>query len=120
MVVIEILPNPNCDPVEMRLFNSDAAPRPVRQVRLERVPGQPEWLDVTGWTADGSVCTALAQPVDDSGEGLAVLVYGGNAGLRLRRATESGPWRLDDAEQWGMPFLLTGDLADVQFDKETA
>lgn len=120
MVVIEIPPNANCEPVEMRLFNSVAVPRPVRQIRLERTPGRPEWLDVTGWTVEGSSCAALAQTVDDSGEGLALLVYGGDAGLRLRRAGDAGPWRLEDSQQWGMPFVLTGDLSDVQFDEAAA
>ena len=114
MVVIEIPPNPNCDAVEMRLFHPVEAPRHVRRVRVEHAPGQPEWLEVTGWNTDGSSCAALAQPVDDSGDGLALLVHGGSAGLRLRRVGEPGPWRLGDAAQWGLPFLLTGDRDDIQ------
>lgn len=109
MVIVEVPPNPNCEPADLRLFHDVEAAQPVRQVCLERAPGQPAWYDVTGWTADDRPCPALARRVDDSGEGLALLVTGGDAGLRLRPADAHGGWRLDDPQQWGLPFLLLPD-----------
>lgn len=106
MVIIEVFPNANCEPVDLRVFNDVEAPRPVNQVCLERQPGQPEWFEVTGWSAAQQPCPALAQRVDDSGEGLAILVYGGESGLRLRPAGSKASWRLDDSKQWGAAFLL--------------
>ena len=114
MVVIEIVPNSNCEAVDLRIFNDAGAPRRIRQVRLERTPGEPAWCDVTGWTTDGTPCPAFAQRVDDSGEGIALLVYGGDAGLRLRPAGQEEPWQLEDASQWGEPFLLIGEGSDVR------
>ena len=114
MPVISIPANPNCPAVEMRLFHDLEPPRPVRQVRLERRPGRPEWCEVTGWTSGGASCPALLQKVDDSGEGVAWLLFGGDAGLRFRRRGNRGPWTLADPEQWGEPFLLMGDLSASQ------
>lgn len=114
MVLIEIPDNPNCAAVDTRLFHDLSPAHPVAQVRLERQPGVPEWHDVTGWTTSGSPCAALAQKVDDSGDGVAVLVYGGDAGLRLRPAGSDGPWALAQPAQWGEPFLIVGDPDDVR------
>lgn len=106
MVIIEVEPNSNCEASDLRVFNDVEAPRPVAKVCLEREPGKPEWYDVTGWTATGKPVAALAQRVDDSGEGLAVLVHGADAGLRLKPSGSSGAWSAEDARQWGEPFLL--------------
>ena len=117
MLVIEIAPNPNCEPVEMRVFHDLEPPRPVIQVRLEASADtrEPQWYAVTGWTASGTVCPALARRVDDSGDGVALLISGGDAGLRLRPAGSNVPWRLEDQTQQGVPFLLIGDAGDVRF-----
>jgi len=114
MVTVEIPSNPNCAPVDLRVFHDVEPPRPVHRVCLERLPGQPEWCEVTGWTTAGMPCPALAQRVDDSGEGTALLVYGGDAGLRLRPAGSPSPWRLDDPQQWGEPFLVMADARDLR------
>ena len=114
MILLEVADNPNCPTVDLRVFHDLAPPQPVSQVRLERTPGHPQWYEITGWMRAGTPCSAFVQKVDDSGEGVAFLIYGGDAGLRLRPAGHSAPWRLDDAAQWGEPFLLVSDLSDVR------
>ncbi len=114
MVVIEIPPNPNCDTVDMRIFHDLAPARVVSHVRLERAHSTPQWYEVTGWALNGATTPALVQKVDDSGDGVVLLVYGSDAGLRFRPLDSHGPWRLDDPQQWGAPFLLTTDEADVK------
>ena len=116
MVVIEIPPNPNCEPVDMRIFNDVEAPCAVRELCVAPASGSPSWHEVTGWTAEGTPCPALARRVEDSGDGLAVPVYGGSGGLRLRPAGSSGPWQLEDPTQWGLPFLLTTDTQDLRYE----
>ena len=114
MVSIEIADNPNCAPVDLRVFHDLEPPHPAAQVRLERHPGAPEWYALTGWTAEGHPCPALIQKVDDSGDGTAFLVYGGDAGLRLQPVASREPWGLGHPEQWGEPFLIVSDAQDIR------
>ncbi len=115
MVVIEIPSNPNCDAVELRVFHDVEPPREIRQVRMGRDGKDSHWCDVTGWTLEGRVAPARAQKVDDSGDGVAYLVYGGDAGLRLRPNGSKGTWQLPHPQQWGMSFLLIADAADLAY-----
>ena len=115
MIVIEIPPNPNCEAVEMRVFHDLDPPRAVTHVRLARDQKTVRWCDVIGWTTTGATCPARAQKVDDSGDGVAFLLHGGDAGLRFRPADYSQPWGLHQQEQWGLPFILTTDADDLRF-----
>ena len=114
MIVIEIAPNANCEPVEMRVFHDLEPPRVVTQVRLERTAGKPQWCAVTGWQGDATPCPAQARKVDDSGEGVILLLSGGDAGLRLQPTQPPAPWSLKSPAQWGEPFLLISDPQDLR------
>lgn len=116
MIAIEIPPNPNCPEVDLRVFNDLAPARAVSRVRLARDGGPLQWYDIVSWTLSGTPQgPALAQKVDDSGEGVAILIYGGEAGLRLKPAGSTAPWGLQQPEQWGEAFLITTDTDDVQW-----
>ena len=119
MVLIEIPANPNCAAVELRAFHDLEPAHPVSQVRLERQPGSLQWFDVTSWSLTGTTSPARLQKVDDSGEGVAFLLYGEDAGLRLKPADPHAPWRLDDPQQWGEPFIILTDLDDVRLQQPT-
>ncbi len=106
MVIIEVPENPNCEASELRVFHDVEAARAAAQVCLEQRPGEPAWYEVTGWTLSNTPVPAFGQRVDDSGEGLAVLVRGGDAGVRIRPAGSSDAWSLDNPNQLGVPFLL--------------
>ena len=99
----------------MRRFRQIGPPRSVRQVRLfDRNPkGELYW--VTGWQSDEAnpICPAHAVPVEDSGEGTAYLLFGGNWGLRFKPVAPDGPWDLRHPHQWGEGFLLMGDPNDL-------
>ncbi len=120
MIALEIKPNPNCPAVDLRVFQDLEPPQRVSHVWLERQPGHPAWCEVTGWTASGLACPAVIQKVDDSGEGVALLLYGSDAGLRLQPADRHEPWQLDDPRQWGEPFLLVSDLSDVRIAQQSS
>ena len=119
MVVIDIPQNPNCEAVEMRVFHDLELPRQILQIRFEREPDNPQWYEIVGWTSANTPAPAWAQKVDDSGEGVALLVYGGEAGLRLRPAGSYEPWQLDNPRQLGLPFLILTDLDDLRFTETT-
>ncbi len=104
--------NPNTGFVDDRVFQERSEPRRVTHV-LRRRGGQDVWCDVTGLDAKGLPVPAFARKVEDSGEGMCYLVYGGAWGLRLAEphsAIRPPPseilWSVDDPHQWGEPFLL--------------
>ncbi len=69
-----------------------------------------------GVTKDGAYKPALARKVEDSGEGICYLVYGGFWGLRLKEPSSNKPWSLDETSQWSEPFLLlSADGMDIRF-----
>jgi len=55
----------------------------IRQVRLE-FDGQWEWCEVIGWSDVGPQ-DAWLTPIEESGDGPALLLHGGNQGVRLRK-----------------------------------
>lgn len=115
MILEEIEENPNCPPADMMRFRETGPAKRVLQVRLYHEDPDGRWYRVTGWTDHTAEPTAEAfiQPVEDSGSGVAYLLYSaGNWGLRFKRDPEA-PWSLTDASQWGEPFLLLGEMQDV-------
>ncbi len=92
-------------------------PKPVIQVRLyDRNPAG-EWYWVTGWSdnVESPPCPAYGQLVEDSGSGLAYLVYGGLYGLRFSPAHLNEPWSLTSPSQWGEAYLLLAGDHDVKY-----
>ena len=114
MIVLEIPPNDNCEAVDQRVFNDLGAPQPVNAVRLLVDGKTAQWCALTGWTLEGKPVPALAQKVDDSGEGVVYLIHGGSAGLRL--SNQNPPvWDQASGKAWGEPFLLIADPDDLRF-----
>jgi hypothetical protein len=70
-------PNPNAPEGCGLRFKATDAPRPVARVRLEG-----RWCRVVGWSRAGE-CAAQQAVVEDSGAGSAVLIFGGDFGIRL-------------------------------------
>lgn len=105
--------NPNCGPEE-RVFAESGKRRPVKKVRLSTPSGAEAWCEATGIDESGNPTEALGVPVDDSGAGTALLIFGGAWGVRFR--TDSEPWSLDNPRQWGLPFVLLDiGAAEVEF-----
>lgn len=116
-MIVEVEPNPNCEMSVYARFKDAGSARPVLQVRLHDRNPAGEWYWVTGWSEDDTTpaCPAYAQPVEDSGSGLAHLVYGGLYGLRLKPVDRDEPWSLDNARQWGEAYLLLAGDRDLRY-----
>ncbi len=93
-------PNPNCPEGCDQVFQAISAERTVRRVRDSREGDAGVECDVVGWTSagGGTACPARAVQVDDSGAGVATLLYGGDWGLRLTPR--------DGRPPFGEPYLL--------------
>jgi hypothetical protein len=79
----------------------------VSQVRLHLSDGW-HWCEVIGWSEQG-VQAAIMTPIEESGDGPALLLHGGAHGLRLRRcAGKAGDASANAAGQewWSEGFLI--------------
>lgn len=101
---------PACDnlpePV-MATFKETGAGQAVRAARLWR-DGEWQWCAVTGW-GEGGAETAWCTPIEESGDGPARLLHGGEHGMRLAAIADPDQavtWDLADAGQWAEPFLI--------------
>ena len=88
-----------------RVFDLLEEPRPVSRLFTADLDGEDAWCQVTGWDETGS-CPAWAALAEDSGDGVILLVYGGNEGIRLKADGDGGAWGLENAGQWGEPCLM--------------
>jgi hypothetical protein len=112
-IEIEVDAGENSDMSLARIFDARETSYEVTRVfTMRRDTGADELCAVTGWSADGE-CQAYAAQVWDSGDGVALLVYGGGEGIRLKPADSGGPWNLADPTQWGEPCLLLEADAEV-------
>jgi phosphoribosylformimino-5-aminoimidazole carboxamide ribonucleotide (ProFAR) isomerase len=102
MIVVEVIPNPNCAEEIQLVFEEIGQPRVVNSIVRNG-----KKYKISGWDAEKNApCSALAAKINDSGAGAAILVYSsGNGGLRLTS--------LDGKEQFGHPYFVIGDEADL-------
>ena len=116
-MIVEVESSENCADGFFARFKEAGPARHVTHVRLyERDPAG-EWYDVTGWSDDAEMpsCPAYAQRVEDSGSGLAYLVYGGIYGLRFKPAAIEEAWSLESAHQWGETHLSLSSERDLRY-----
>jgi hypothetical protein len=111
---VEVDANPNSPMSANMVYKNLGEPLSVTMVRL--FEGEPDGalFHVSGWSSEdgGSPCPALAVNVEDSSQGSAYLIYGGDWGVRLRPAT-SDTWSMDDPDQWGETHLVLADVEDL-------
>lgn len=115
-MIVEVESSENCESSVFARFKEAGPARLVVQVRLYDRNPSGDWYWVTGWTdnPETPVCPAYAQLVEDSGSGLAHLVYGGIYGLRFKPVAVEEPWSLESATQFGETHLILSSDRDVR------
>jgi hypothetical protein len=116
---VEVESNPNCEQSVFARFKEAGPAKRVTQVRSYEQNAQGEWCWVTGWTDDPEhpLCPASAQLVEDSGAGLAYLVFGGIWGIRMKPVALTEEWSVRSPKQWGEPYLSLADAKDIRFEE---
>ena len=117
-IFLEIEENENSEYMPMQVYEAQADPVPVRRVRLFE-PDRPHGVyEVTGWSSEGSgtPCMAMYVPVSDSGQATVHLVCGDDWGVRLRPEGSDEEWDINSPRQWGEPYLMLTDQADILLD----
>ncbi|MGH7274839.1 MAG: hypothetical protein ACREIQ_10330 [Nitrospiria bacterium] len=103
----------------MMRFKELGPPQRLKQVRLYDRKDEGEWCQITGWTnaERGPLCPAYARPIEDSGVGIAYLIYGGNYGIRFKPLDDEEEWDLNSPNQWGESYLVLTSTQDLIFEE---
>ena len=111
---IEVVESANCPLSLTRMFEATDVVYPVDRVRTWDLQDVDRMCDVTGWSSKTGPCPAYTALVEDSGEGIARLIYGGDEGIRLKPSDLQEPWSLDSPHQWGEACLLLDKDVEIQ------
>lgn len=116
-MILEVTANPNVpEEIQLRFRETGPARRVVRIRAPLRGLGVETLCAVTGWDAEAQApVPAWARQIEDSGDGLATIVYGGTGGLRLKPLDRDEPWSLSSGVQWGEAYLTVKDEAGLVF-----
>ena len=112
LIEIEVTESKNSDLGFTRMFSTIGPTKKISRVRTVAPDGVEGFYYVAGWSSSGAV-QAYSVKVEDSGEGVAMLVYGGDEGIRFKRTDLTTPWDLADSEQWGEPMILIDQDSEV-------
>lgn len=114
---VEVEQSANCESSVFLRFKELGSARPVSHVKIYDRVSVGEWCRVVGWRDDDAnpVCQAFAQPIEDSGAGYGLLVFGGFLGLRLMPAELDEDWSIESPRQWGEPYLIISEERDLRF-----
>ena len=112
---VEVEANDNTPMMAQQVYKNAGAPFPVSHVRIYEGEPEGQLCAITGWTSKdgGSPTPAYAVQIDDSSEGSAYLVYGGDYGVRLRPADSDEAWDIASGDQWGETHLVLSSEDDV-------
>ena len=113
LVEVEVVGGEN-SPLDLhRMFDLLSAPIEVMRVFTTNPMGEDLWCRVTGWSSQGP-CAAMSALAEDSGEGVVLLVYGGNEGVRLQPAWSIDAWEVTNSNQWGEACLMLANGTPVE------
>ena len=102
---VEVIAGGN-SPMDLnRVFDLLEEPRTIRRLFTADPDGADAWCLVTGWSESGPG-PAWAALAEDSGDGVILLVYGGDDGIRLKLDGDAAEWDAASPGQWGEPCLM--------------
>ena len=104
-VAVNVEASSNCPMQLERVFETLGEPREVHRTVAPDPLGQDVRCRVTGWSSEGA-CPAYGVLVEDSGEGILMLIYGGDEGIRLKPESSLEEWDVSSPGQWGEACLL--------------
>jgi len=115
-MILSLDENPNCEAVDDTRYKTVGPPRKISHIKIYDENPEGILCQVTGWSdqSESPTCPVYAQKIEDSGDGEAILIYGGPWGLRLK-PTNPEEWSLNNPRQWGEPFLILDSTEDLIF-----
>ena len=105
LLEVEVIAGDN-SPLDLhRMFDLLSEPRTVRRVFTADHRGTDRWCAVSGWSSAGP-CIATAALAEDSGDGVVLVIYGGDEGIRLKPEDSTEDWDISSPNQWGEACLM--------------
>ena len=103
---LEVEPCSNVDKSLGLMYKDISSPREVYCLKYLD-DGEERPMQITGWDGDsGKPCPAYACHVEESGDGTALLIFGGSGGIRLKDLENESPWNESATDQWGDTHLV--------------
>ena len=103
---VEVDSNSNTDKSFNMIFRDIS---PAREIYCIKYPvnGEEQPVQIIGWDADSNrPCPAYACKVEESGDGVALLIYGGSGGVRMKLLEDEIKWNPESPSQWGDTHLV--------------
>jgi hypothetical protein len=112
---IEVEANDNTPMMAQQVYKNIGVPFPVARVRIFEGEPDGQLCTITGWSSagGGTAIQAYAVHIEDSSEGAAYLVYGGDYGVRMKAVDSDEAWDLTSGNQWGETHLVLASEVDV-------
>ncbi len=83
---------------------------PAQEIKQITFPwkGQEVLCDITGWQnePEPQKTPAFAQPITDSGDAQAILIYGGEGGVMIKPSSLKEPWNPQSPHQERRVYLV--------------
>ncbi len=103
---IDVEPNSNTDKSFNMIYRDVNSSREVFCIK-HLIQGIEEPVQIVGWDAETDApCPAFACKVEESGDGTALLIYGGSGGVRMKRLEDESEWDPQSNQQWGDSHLV--------------
>ncbi len=103
---LEVEPGANVETAFSMMYHEMGPPREVYAIKYA-VHGSEQPVQVTGWDAGTNApCPAYACRVEESGDGVALLIYGGSGGIRVKELEDEAEWNVHTPKQWGETHLV--------------
>ncbi|GJL78733.1 MAG: hypothetical protein NPINA01_17220 [Nitrospinaceae bacterium] len=103
---IDVEPNPNTEISFNMVYRDVSTPREVFSIKYQ-VGKEDQPVQITGWDAETNTpCPAFACKVEESGDGMALLIYGGSGGIRMKPLEDESAWDAASSNQWGESHLV--------------
>tara|TARA_B100001123_G_C14877925_1_gene854767 strand:+ start:50 stop:400 length:351 start_codon:yes stop_codon:yes gene_type:complete len=103
---LEIEPCSNCNESFGRIYSVISETKQISSFQYEK-DGKEIPVHITGWDGENEIpCPAYACYIEESGDGVALLIYGGSGGIRMKRMDDDSRWDVDNPNQWSESHLV--------------
>ncbi len=103
---LEVEPCSNCDESVGRMYNVISESKQISSIQYEK-DGKEIPVHITGWDGETETpCPAFACRIEESGDGVALLIFGGSGGIRMKSIDDDSKWDADNSDQWSESHLV--------------